>query len=204
MQPFVSPVGRYAFGSITSPQENKQGKREWLSALVISVPDSKPLFETIDEEIKIRQEERKWPMNPPKDALMPFKPSMQRQEDGSRIAEEGMLLWVFRRKEIINVRGEQKINSSPQIWDGGGLNITKNCPEIGYGSELKAFYQPYAYQNMTTGVQLQLLGVQIISLKERVDDFAPDAVEGAYRAPEDVQPGKSLAEMFAGDTFEPD
>ena len=204
MQPFTSPVGRYAFGAITSLQENKQGKKEWLAALVIGVPESKVIFDAMDGETKARQENKQWPMDPPKDALMPFKPSMKRLEDGSRVAEEGMLLWVFRRKEIITVRGEQKLQSAPQIWDGGGLNITKNCPEIGYGSELKAFFQPYAYSNMTTGVQLQLVGIQIVTLKERVDNFAPDAIEGAYRAPEDQQPGKSLAEMFEGEAFESD
>ena len=205
MQPFSSPVGRFAFGSITSPQENRQGKKEWLAALVISAEDSKTIFESIDNEIKARQENKQWPMNPPQDAHMPFKPSMQRQEDGSKVAEEGMLLWTFRRKEVITVRGEQRLQTAPQIWDGGGLNITKNCPDVGYGSELKAFYQPYAYSNMTTGVQLQLLGIQIVTLKERnADNFTPGAVEGAYRAPEEQQPGKSLAEMFSGEAFGPD
>jgi len=205
MQPFTSPVGRFAFGSLISPQENRQGKKEWLAALVISVEDSKPLFESVDEEIKTRQGNKQWPIDPPKDAWMPFKPSMTKQEDGSRIAEEGMLLWTFRRKEVINLRGEQKLQSAPQVWDGGGLNITKNCPDIGNGSELKVFYQPYAYSNMSTGVQLQLLGVQIVTLKERTtDNFTPAAVEGAYRAPEEMQPGKSLAEMFGGEAFESD
>lgn len=205
MQPFTSPVGRYAFGSITSPQENRQGKKEWLAALVIGVPESKIIFEAMDEEMKARQDSNQWPIDPPKDAQMPFKPSMQKQEDGSRVAEEGKLLWVFRRKEVITVRGEQRLQTAPQIWDGGGLNITKNSPDIGYGSELKAFFQPYAYSNMTTGVQLQLLGIQIVTLKERAtDSFTPGAIEGAYRAPEEMQPGKSLAEMFGGEAFESD
>lgn len=202
MQPFTSPVGRYAFGSINSLQENRQGKKEWLAALVISIDDSKLIFDSVNEEVTTRQNNKQWPIDPPKDVQMPFKPSMQKQEDGSRVEEEGMLLWVFRRKEVITVKGEQKLQSAPQIWDGGGLNITKNCPEIGYGSELKAFFRPYAYQNMTVGVQLQLLGIQIVTLKERVtDSFTPGAIEGAYRAPEEMQPGKSLAEMFEGQSF---
>ena len=58
---------------------------------------------------------------------------------------------------------------------------------------------------MTVGVQLQLLGIQIVTLKERTtDSFTPGAIEGAYRAPEEMQPGKSLAEMFGGEAFESD
>ena len=204
MQPYQSPVGRYAFGSIKTTQQTQDGKNEWLAALVFDVPECKPLFESIDEEIQERQNRKEFPINPPKDAKMPFKPSMQKTDDGSKVAEEGKLLWVFRKKELRMHRGEQVIASAPQIWDGGGLNITKNCPDIGYGSMLKVFYTPYAYTKFGVGVTLQLLGVQIVELNERVDDFTPDAVEGAYRAPEEMQPGKSLAEMFEGNTFEPD
>lgn len=172
--------------------------------MVFDEPDCKSIFEAMDEEIKARQKQGKWPENPPKDARMPFKPSMQKQEDGSKVLEEGKLLWVFKRKEFINRRGEKSLNSAPQVWDGGGLNITKNCPPIGLQSLLKVFYVPFAYNNMSTGVTLQLVGVQIVELKESLGDFTPGAVDGAYRAPEEMQPGKSLAEMFSGEAFESD
>ena len=206
MQPFTSPVGRYAFGSITSAQENKNGQKEFLVGLVVDEQESKTLFAAVDNEIKERQSRKQWPEVPPQNTLMPFKPSMAKLDDGSRVPEEGKLLWIFRRKEIITVRGEQKLQSAPQVWDGGGLNITKNCPDIGYGSDLRVFFQPYAYNNMSVGVKLDLLGVQIVKLQESksMTGFTPGKVEGAYQAPEEMQPGKSLEEMFEGSTFEPD
>ena len=191
-----TPLVEVAFAFLDEPRENLGGNLEWTIGVKLKEEDSTEIFDEIEKEIKARQKENKFPRNLEGLKLnYPYRPSMQKQEDGSKLPVEGELLWIFKRKVVRKSRGEQVRNAPPVIYDGTGA-IVKNPPSIGSGSKVKISYQPYAYDTVAKGVTFQLLGVQIVELKE----FARaemGAVEGGWVAPKDDNAG-SFESLFAG------
>lgn len=178
---------RVAFGSLKTAEENLSKKMEWHVSCEMTLEDFAPIEDHINQEMEEKIKIGKFPKEKRGKLYMPFKPATMKDPDGGdqRVAKDGFVLVAFKRKQLINVRGQSKMQAPPTIWDGSGLNITNlpNCPEPGNGSIVIVRYAPYAYDNVQVGVQLQLIGVQIVELKEHQEDaMAP--VEGAYRVQE--------------------
>ena len=178
---------RVAFGSLKEPEENLSRQLEWHLSVEMEEADFKSIEENIANEMEEKMRMGKFPAEKRGKMYMPFKPATMKDPNGGdkRVVKEGFVLVSFKRKHQIMVRGQSKIQAPPTIWDGSGLNITNlpNCPEPGNGSIVVVRYQPYAYDNVQVGVQLQLIGVQIVELKEYKDE-PMEAIDGAFRVEE--------------------
>lgn len=196
MADLVTPLVEVAFAFVEEPRENLSGQLEWTIGVKLKEEDSTPIFDEIEKEIKDKQKENKFPRNLEGLKLnYPYRPSMQKQEDGSKLPVEGELLWIFKRKVARKSRGEEVRNAPPVIYDGTGA-IVKNPPSIGSGSKVVIGYTAYAYDNVQRGVQFQLRAVQIVELKE-FSRTEMEAVEGGWVAPKGDNEG-SFQSLFAG------
>ena len=196
MADLVTPLVEVAFAFVEEPRENLSGQLEWTIGVKLKEEDSTPIFDEIEKEIKDKQKENKFPRNLEGLKLnYPYRPSMQKQEDGSKLPVEGELLWIFKRKVARKSRGEEVRNAPPVIYDGTGA-IVKNPPSIGSGSKVVIGYTAYAYDNVQRGVQFQLRAVQIVELKE-FSRTEMEAVEGGWVAPKGDNEG-SFESLFAG------
>ena len=196
MADLVTPLVEVAFAFVEEPRENLSGQLEWTIGVKLKEEDSTPIFDEIENEIKDKQKENKFPRNLEGLKLnYPYRPSMQKQEDGSKLPVEGELLWIFKRKVARKSRGEEVRNAPPVIYDGTGA-VVKNPPSIGSGSKVRVGYRAYAYDNVQRGVQFQLLQVQIVELKE-FSRSEMEAVEGGWVAPKGDNEG-SFESLFAG------
>lgn len=196
MADLVTPIVEVAFAFVEEPRENLSGQLEWTIGVKLKEEDSTPIFDEIEKEIKDKQKENKFPRNLEGLKLnYPYRPSMQKQEDGSKVPVEGELLWIFKRKVARKSRGEEVRNAPPVIYDGTGA-IVKNPPSIGSGSKVRVGYTAYAYDNVQRGVQFQLHCVQIVELKE-FSRSEMEAVEGGWVAPKGDNEG-SFESLFAG------
>ena len=196
MADLVTPLVEVAFAFVEEPRENLSGQLEWTIGVKLKEEDSTPIFDEIEKEIKDRQKENKFPRNLEGLKLnYPYRPSMQKQEDGSKLPVEGELLWIFKRKVARKSRGEEVRNAPPVIYDGTGA-VVKNPPSIGSGSKVRVGYRAYAYDNVQRGVQFQLLQVQIVELKE-FSRSEMEPVEGGWVAPKGDNEG-SFESLFAG------
>ena len=178
---------RVAFGSLKEPEENLSKRLEWHVSVEMKIEDFAPIEENIAKEMEEKIKQNKFPAEKKGKMYMPFKPATMKDPNGGdqRVAKDGYLLVAFKKRHEISVKGQTKIQNPPSIWDGSGLNITNlpNCPNPGNGSIVIVRYQPYAYSNVQVGVQLQLIGVQIVELKEYTEEtMAP--IDGAYRVEE--------------------
>ena len=195
MKPQTSPLCEVAFAYLQEPRENLGGNLEWTIGVKLTEEQMIPLMDICNEEIADKQKAGKLGKQLSPKFNWPYRPSQKKEEDGSKTVVDGEYLWVFKRKVVRKVRGEESRNMPPSIFDGMGHKVP-NPPQIGGGSKVKIIFTPYAYDNVAQGVQLQLQAVQIVELKEVATlEIAP--VEGGWKAP-DTGGDSDFAAMFAG------
>ena len=204
MANLCTPTGSLAWAALIEPsQDTFSDKMTWNCGLVVT-EENLPLFcESLEKEIESKQKEGKFPKVTPVGDQMkyPFKPSFKKDEDGMKVPEEGKFVISFKRNTVRKIRGEEVNNSAPQILDSTGQLVVGQKPNIGSGSLVRVIYRPYAYSTKSfSGVQAQLLGVQIVELKER-DSIQVEAVDGGWvaEAPRDdfqaILDGESSGEI---------
>lgn len=178
-------TGSLAWAALVDPSEDTYSdKMTWNCGLVIGEEDMPSFLETLEKEIANRQKEGSFPKEMPTGEQMkwPYKPSFKKDDNGQKIAEEGKIVLSFKRNTVRKVNGETVNNSAPQILDSTGQLVVGQKPNPGPGSLVRVIYRPYAYKMKSfSGVTAQLLGVQIVELKER-DSLQVDAVDGGWVA----------------------
>ena len=181
----VTPTGSVAWAALLEPQQDAYNdEMNWNVGLVLTEEDLAPVLAVFEKTIEDAQKRGDFPANLPVGEKMkwPYKPSIKKEEDGTKVAEEGKFAVSFKRKTTRTIRGEQVNNSAPQILDSTGQLVVGQKPDIGGGSLVRVIYRPYAYKNKAfCGVGAQILGVQIVELKER-DNITVDAVDGGWVA----------------------
>ena len=192
----TSPLCEVAFAYLSEPRENLGGNLEWTIGVKLKEDEMVPLMDICNDEIKEKQKAGKFAKELKGLKLnWPYRPSQKKEEDGSKTVVDGEFLWVFKRKVVRKIRGEESRNMPPSIFDGMGHKVP-NPPQIGGGSKVKIIFTPYAYDNVQKGVQFQLQAVQIVELKEVATlEIAP--VEGGWQNP-DGGGDSDFAAMFAG------
>ena len=191
----TSPLCEVAFAYLSEPRENLGGNLEWTIGVKLKEDEMIPLMDICNEEIKEKQKAGKLGKELGAKFNWPYRTSQKKEEDGSKTVVDGEFLWVFKRKVVRKIRGEESRNMPPSIFDGMGHKVA-NPPQIGGGSKVKIIFTPYAYDNVQKGVQFQLQAVQIVELKEVATlEIAP--VEGGWQAP-DAGGDSDFAAMFAG------
>lgn len=182
----VSATVTVAFSHIVEPRENLGNQLEW--TIGVRVPDADMLqFEdAFVKEIQDKQKIGKFPKPTPKELNKPWRPSQEKQEDGTKIPVPGENLVIFKRKVIRKVRGEEVRNNPPIVFDSLGGKVP-NPPKLGRDSKVKVIYDTYAYDHVKQGVQFQLIGVQIVELKEAASELKLAPVEGGWQAERDVE-----------------
>ena len=196
MKPQTSPLCEVAFAYLQEPRENLGGNLEWTIGVKLTEEEMTPLMDICNEEIADRQKTGKLGKELGPKFNWPYRPSQKKEEDGSKTVVDGEYLWVFKRKVVRKIRGEESRNMPTKIFDSDG-SLVPNPPRIGGGSKVKVIFTPYAYDNVAKGVQLQLEAVQIVELKEVAKlEVAP--VEGGWQNP-DGGGDSDFAAMFAGE-----
>lgn len=201
MPRFVTPIGRIAFGALTTPRVNdNNGKTEWHLGLVLKEEECEEIFANIETALA---EQRQRDLRFPKDNSrlnMPYQPSMTKDEQtGEKVPVDGELLFKFKRNAVRTLRtGETERMDPPKIYDSTGRVVNPaTIGRIGGGTTGKAVYELYVY-NMTAakGVQMQLIGFQICELKQP-DEVQLDPIEGGWIAEESE--ADEIAGLLAGD-----
>ena len=201
MPRFVTPIGRIAFGALTTPRVNdNNGKTEWHLGLVLKEEECEEIFANIENALtEARQRDLRFPKDNSK-LNMPFQPSMTKDEQtGEKVPVDGELLFKMKRNASRTLRtGETERNDPPKIYDSTGRLVSPgSIGRIGGGTTGKAVYDLYVY-NMTAakGVQMQLIGFQINELKQPEEvQLAP--IEGGWVAEESE--ADAIAGLLAGD-----
>ena len=178
-----TPTGEAAWINVIDLQTNKfdPTKKEWTLGLKLEDKLSEQVFEKIEDLLTARREsDSKFPKNN-SSLTLPFGPAMEKDDDGNKTPIEGFVMFKFKRSGYRTIRGEQVANTAPRVLDSMGRDIPKDAGiDIGWGSQVKVFYEPYIYDRGRTGVGLELKGVQIIVLKERAPEIQAEAVEGGW------------------------
>jgi hypothetical protein len=186
-----TPQGSYVWGSLIEPGKNLSNILEW--HLGLQVPEDsdeyRDLYSTMMEMVdKAAQQIERWPTDP-KRVNLPIKPAKEKDDKGNFVEKPGYVVLNMKRKYEVHMRnGETKQNTPPVLYDSKG----KPChvPSIGYGSDLKASVDMFAYAKAGQfGIGLGLRAVQIIKLElGEADSF--DEVEGGWTGePEEEQGG---------------
>ena len=174
----VSPLGRYAFGSIIDTTTNMNEKTEWLLWLELDMKDSEELMKLVTEQITLGYDEfgKQWPdqlkLNVPyKQATMPD------PEGGSdRVPNPDAMIWIFKRKGVYFDKKAriEKPKTPPQVIDSEGIPVKMDeRPPVGYGTTLKAlFHADHYFYKGQSGVAFRLNGFQIAHLKQSGTDVA--------------------------------
>lgn len=177
----VTPLGTIVFGALCDPRENpNSGKIEWNLGFVLSLADSEPLMEAIEQALADkRAHDARFPATNDK-LKMPYRMSTKKLEDGSREDDPDNLLWNFKRMAQYRTKtGDTKNNTRPSIYDSRGMVVTESVNSIPGGTTGKAVYEVYCYDMPgTKGVQLQLIGFQIAQMKTTQVELQP--IEGGW------------------------
>ena len=159
---FRTPVGTMVFGALTVPKQNDYGS-QWNAGMVMSEEASQPLFKLIEQQLEdARSRDPKFPKSD-QGLKMPWQPSMDKNEDGTKTPREGEFLWVFNRNTTRKVRGETVKQTPPKLWDANGSLIT-DLAEVPRGSEGVIHYEVRCYTMGKGGVSFFLHGFQISKL----------------------------------------
>ena len=181
-------MGRIAFGALCSPRENpNSGQVEWNLGFVLSVDESAPLLEAIEQALaEKRATDPRFPASNDK-LKMPYRMSTKKLEDGSREDDPDNLLWNFKRKAQYRTKtGETETRTRPALYDSRGMIVTDTLSNVPGGTTGKVVYEIYCYDMPgTKGVQLQLHGFQIAELKTNQVELQP--IEGGWIS-EDADP----------------
>lgn len=184
----VSPLGRYAFGSIIDTTTNLNEKAEWLLWLELSVEDSEPLFAILEEEVKLGVEEFGKTFATDK-IHRPYRQATMPDPDGGseRIENPEAFIWVFKRKATyFDSKARKEVTKAPpQIVDSEGIPVKMDeRPVVGYGSTVKALFQAdhYSFKGQK-GIAFRLNGVQIGTLKTNGGEIGKDLapIEGGWK-----------------------
>ena len=174
----VSPLGRYAFGSVIDTTTNMNEKSEWLLWLELSNKDSEELLKLVADEIKLGYDEfgKKWPTQ---DQLnKPYRQATMPDPDGGsdRVPNPDAMIWIFKRKGTFFDKKTRtdKAKTPPQVIDSDGIPVKMDDrPNVGYGSTLKALFHADHYSYLGQhGVAFRLNGFQIGELREVGTDVA--------------------------------
>ena len=169
----VSPLGRYAFGSVIDVTKNLNDEDEWLLWLELSVEQSEPLIQLVEDEIKLGYDEfgKGWgdkaKLNKPyKQATMPD------PEGGSkRVENPDALIWVFKRKGqyMDHKTRTMKPKTPPVIVDSDGIPVKMDDrPAVGYGSTVKALFHSDHYQwKGSKGIAISACGLNLSAMQSR-------------------------------------
>ena len=156
---FKTPVCPMVFGALTVPQSNDYGSA-WNAGMVLSEDDSQGLFKLIAQQLEdARSRDPKFPKSNEK-LKMPYQPSMEKNEDGTKTPKEGEFLWVFNRKTTRKVRGEEVKQTPPLLWDANGSLIT-DLADVPRGTEGIIHFEVRCYTMGSGGVSFFLVGFQI-------------------------------------------
>ena len=177
----VSPLGKFVFGALVQPRTNDFGKTEWSCGLQLSTEESDQLATVVEEVLAHKR--RNDPRFPAKNdnLRMPFRQSKRKNDDGEYVVDPDSMVWVFNRNYEVKRNGEPSRNTPPLIYDSTG-KIVDGLQEVGFGSMIKIVYDVYCYAQPGGhgGVKLDLIGFQIVELKERVAELTP--IEGGWVA----------------------
>lgn len=174
----LTATARMAFGSLTEPRTNEYGS-SWNAALVLHESECQQEIGIVEKLITDRA--ARDPKFAKKEVKLPYKPSMETQEDGSKIESKDSYLINFTRAVEKRSRTGEIIKSQPPIiWDSLGRVINPaDLPNgVGWGSMVKVQYEYYVYDRGNAGVKFELVGAQIIDLKQ--EESAPPPVEGGW------------------------
>ena len=156
---FKTPVCKMVFGALTVPEKNDYGAA-WKAGMVISEEKSQELFKIIAQQLEdARSRDPKFPKSNEK-LKMPYQPSMEKNEDGTKTPKEGEFLWVFNRKTTRKVRGEDVKQTPPLLWDANGSLIT-DLADVPRGTEGIIHFEVRCYTMGSGGVSFFLVGFQI-------------------------------------------
>ena len=174
-------IQEVAFAYLTEPRENLSGVLEWTIGLNVPAASMQQFEDVVLEEIADKQKAGRFPKPTPQSLNYPWRDSMKKEEDGTKVKVDGYNLVVFKRKVERKMRGEIVRNNPPLIFDSLGQKPA-NPPRLGGGSKVKVIYQPFAYDTVQKGVTFQLLGVQIVELKAPASEIVMAPVEGGWQA----------------------
>ena len=175
----VSPLGRYAFGSIIDTTTNMNEKPEWLLWLELSMKDSEELLKLVTEQIKLGYDEfgKQWPAEQDKLNKPYRQASMPDPAGGSdRVPNPDAMIWIFKRKgTYFDKKTRRDVpKPPPQVIDSEGIPVkVDDRPPVGYGTTLKAlFHVDHYYFKGQSGVAFRLNGFQIGKLRQSGTDVA--------------------------------
>lgn len=174
----LTATARMAFGSLTEPRTNEYGS-SWNAALVLHEDECRQEMDLIQDLCNARGE--KDPKFNKKNLNFPFKPSVETNEKGEKVESTDSYLFNFTRAvEKRSRTGEIIKQQPPIIWDSLGRVINPaDLPNgVGWGSMVKVQYEYYVYDRGNAGVKFELVGAQIIDLKQ--EESAPPPVEGGW------------------------
>ena len=174
----VSPLGRYAFGSIIDTTTNMNEKTEWLLWLELNMKDSEELLKLVTDEIKLGYDEfgKTWPDQ--EKLHVPYRQATMPDPEGGadRVTNPDAMIWIFKRKGTYFDKKARKdvAKSPPQVIDSDGIPVRMDeRPPVGYGSTLKAlFHSDHYFFKGQSGVAFRLNGFQIGELKQSGTDVA--------------------------------
>ena len=156
---FKTPVCPMVFGALTVPQKNDFGS-SWNAGMVISEEKSQGLFKLIAQQLEdARSRDPEFPKKN-EGLKMPWQPSMEKNQDGTKTPKEGEFLWVFNRKTTTKVRGEDTKQTKPLLWDANGSLIT-DLADVPRGTEGIIHFEVRCYKMGGGGVSFFLVGFQI-------------------------------------------
>lgn len=174
----VSPLGRYAFGSIIDTTTNMNDKPEWLLWLELNMKDSEKLLELVTEQIQLGYDEfgKQWPDQ--SKLHVPYRQATMPDPAGGsdRVPNPDAMIWIFKRKGTYMDKKSrtEKAKTPPQVIDSEGIPVKMNeRPPVGYGTTLKAlFISDHYFYKGQSGIAFRLNGFQIGELKQSGTDVA--------------------------------
>jgi len=197
MKKQLSPIGRFVFGALVTPRTNDFGKTHWSCGLLLSNENAESIWQNIERALTDkRAHDPKFPRTN-EGVRMPYRPSRDRQEDGTYKENPDALVWVFNKnyERKNRLTGETIRNNAPTLYDSTG-QIIEDLSEVGFGSMVKVVYDVYCYSATGNyGVKLDLVGVQIAELKEITNTLPP--IEGGFVATEAPTAASDISQMLA-------
>lgn len=185
-QTFSTPIGEVAWANVVEPKQNKFNATDYNWDIALMFPDhvAQKVIEKVMEEVDAAVKERiVTEQDVAKDSFkLPYGPSINKDENGNKVPNEGYTTIRFKRKtKVLNRRTNEYDAKDPATFFDA--TPTKIAPiELGFGSKVKVFFRPYCYNKGAQGIALSLEAIQIQELKQKAGGFEIESLEGGYVA----------------------
>ena len=196
----LSPIGTMVFGNVVEARMNDYGNAEWGCGLRLTEQESSAMLKVVEEQLAERRKtDPKFPATN-EGLKFPFRAAKEKNEAGEWV--QGLttdLLWTINRKTVRKDRTGQEVkNSPPTIYDSNGTIVT-DMPEVGFGSKIKVVYDAYIYNRPgNAGVKFELIGIQVVELKEAAAPIEIPAIEGGgWVAESAAEPVSDMAALLS-------